>query len=456
MHLLPSQGITMCQFGIARLAGISALSLFVACASTVRPTESEVLPVIAVGTGLTPAEAREDALLRATEVAVGSYVFAETTLSDGELREHIVNFRAGIIERYIVLTSEQRPDGHWSIKVMADVNTEPITSLKGVSVPTTAEEVDGAGVVASALAKKRSRQLFLSEASKALAETLSNFPGEYVNVNQVGEMKILDTSSPRLAAVHLDYRITIDQDRYNREFFPIMTRILDRIGSARPRIKVKGSGIDEVTGRTFTNGQLAGSLQQGTKERLGNGKFRQAFAPPGTHTVYVAEASSRSTTLSVHPYIIDARVAAGIPGFSPASHAGAGAGRPPQPRQVAQGFSADEILRASTPQDGKTTLRLVGFSAKSEEVFVISADLQLGSHLTTWHLGEGGTLITPFPARSVFKAEGHAGYVGGSRTWTEVWWRPGPVDIRVVFEASYTDLEKVSRIEATVLPPKAR
>jgi hypothetical protein len=441
---------------LARWAKISVLSLFVACASTDKQTGAEIVPIIAVGTGRTPPEAREDALLRATEDAVGSYLFAETTLSNEELHEQIVNFRAGIIEHYVVLTSEQRPDGRWSIKVLADVNTEPITSLKGVSVPTTGEEVDGAGAVASALAKKRSRQLFLSEASKALAETLSGFPGEYLNVNQVGKMKILDTNSPRLAAVHLDYRIAMDQDRYNREFFPIMTRILDRIGSARPRIKVRGSGIDEVTGQTFTDGQLAGSLQQGTKERLGRGKFSQAFAPPGTHTVYVAEASSRSTTLSVHPYIIDARAAAGIFGFSSASHAGGGVGRPPQPGQVARGFGADEILRASTPQDGKTTLRLVGFSAESEEVFVINTDLQLGSHLTTWYLGESGTLITPFSARSVFKAEGHAGYVGGSRTWTEIWWRPGPVEIRVSFEASYADLEKVSRIEATVLPPGAR
>jgi hypothetical protein len=139
-----------------------------------------VVPIVAEGIGSSAHEARQDAFLRAAEEAVGAFVFAETSLSEEEIREEIVNLSAGIIEDYELLRTGQLSDGSYSVKILAHVNTQPLTSKLMSEADVSHGEVQGRALVREALTRKHSRERFATQAKKALTEVLKGFPEDYL------------------------------------------------------------------------------------------------------------------------------------------------------------------------------------------------------------------------------------------------------------------------------------
>lgn len=402
---------------LARWAKISVLSLFAACASTDKQTGAEIVPIIAVGTGWTPPEAREDALLRATEDAVGSYLFAETTLSNEELHEQIVNFRAGIIEHYVVLTSEQLSDGRWSIKVLADVNTMPITSNFMTTAAVTEETVDAATLVKTTLARKRSREQFIRGARAALGEVLKGFPEEFLSLEPSGELSIIDSSSSTTALVEVRYQLDYDKDGFEKGFLPAFAKLAEDIGREvnhlsedlpdSSLIKAMLAPLELILGddllvfmRRRIGDEALGDVRDDYKSLMNINNGHLVLVSPGPNWV--------NNGIYLKPYRIDVE-------------------------------SAEGLRKAWMPK-GEVRARLIGLGSQGtvlfEEFVPLGLENAAYAFITPFGPGEGyGTLICPFPA-------------SGERGTQIVAKLSPPVTFR--FQIPYDTLEKVKSLQVDV------
>ena len=210
---------------------------------------TDVLPVVATGTGMTPAAARDDAFRQAIEEVVGTYIFSEMSLEEDHLNESIFDFSAGVIEDYQELYLKQDERGVWSSKVLAEVNTEPITSKLFGEVRITEGEFDGASAVKTALARKSSRDKFVRSGKAALTEVMASFPEDYIYFEQSGDMLIKDVGDSTTAQIDLRYDLCCDHERLVGGFFPAIKGLLGDLAEEQPWIDLRWKREDYSGGK---------------------------------------------------------------------------------------------------------------------------------------------------------------------------------------------------------------
>jgi hypothetical protein len=193
-------------------------------------TTDEIIPALAMGTGATVEDATDDALSRVVEKAVGTYLFHEMQVHDGVLEEELVAFRAAIIEDYAILTAIQDDNGAWNVRILAHVNTMPLSGRLRQTIQITEGDVNGASLVQNLLAKQKSWQTFVADAQVALKELLNGFPEDYILLTPLGDLAIADSGSEGFATVTLSYQLGV-KESYSKAFASPMSRLLSDIGA---------------------------------------------------------------------------------------------------------------------------------------------------------------------------------------------------------------------------------
>lgn len=105
---------------------LSLISCFLAtlhpsCAVAGKSKDRDSVFVVVEGTGETESAARDHALMRAVEKALGAEVFASSKLQDGVFHEAIYTLAPGHVRDSEVLSCTKRQDGAWQVRLMADV-----------------------------------------------------------------------------------------------------------------------------------------------------------------------------------------------------------------------------------------------------------------------------------------------------------------------------------------------
>jgi len=371
------------------------------------------------GAGFTAHEARQDAFLRAAEKAVGAYVFAETSLSEEEIREEIVNLSAGIVEDYELLRTGQLSDGSYSVKILAHVNTQPLTSKLMSETKVSHGEIQGGELVKAALTRKHSRERFVTQSRKALTEVLKGFPEDYLVLKESGSFAITDTTSDSKGLVETSYTLIYDKERYEESFLPALERLLVDIGEEVDLIF--GDAPDSVITDVFV--KLPMELLLGV---LGGGDY----------VVFGERTSANRLRVNLSSEYSDF-------------------GKPDQKHRIIvvqepkglwdHGFEFKVLridsetaksIQAAWVRSGQIKARLSGRADSGKLLFQSDVPLALGKHVFLSPLG-GGTLISPLLAS------------GTSSNLIVEWTYEVPIHFK--FPVPYQVLEEVTELEAEVV-----
>ena len=230
-----------------------------------------MFPIVALGRGLSAKEARSEARLQAIEKAVGAYVISEVTLRDGEFHEAITGFRAAVIEDLKVLQELEGDDGIWTSRVLAYVNTRPITAKmmgKGVIEGT---KVNGVGLARASWARNRARKQFLDDAESALAGILDGFPEAFLRLVPDGDLEVTELPGSESAHLRLPYRLDVDFEGYQERMLPVLHRFFAEVGSVADVAASNGNMLDVLSlGLLSSGSEFNGHFRHGRNsgERL--------------------------------------------------------------------------------------------------------------------------------------------------------------------------------------------
>ena len=196
--------------------------------------------MVVEGTGETESAARDHALMRAVEKALGEEVFASTKLQGGEIHEAIYTLAPGYVRNSEVLSCTRRKDGAWQVRLMADVRP-------------------GIFVEAMRANPQWASQVVVPDASRWRDEamTIRRMNGdarEFAElIIQAGEETSFqaELSTPQNLAIHTDgvllhseCRLVWEWDRWERSFVLPMKRLLTSLNA--PRARWRGSMTEHL------------------------------------------------------------------------------------------------------------------------------------------------------------------------------------------------------------------
>ncbi|EIC23074.1 hypothetical protein [Thiorhodovibrio frisius] len=135
-------------------------------------TEQSTVDIVSDGLGLTQEKALNNAITNAIQQVVGQFVQAETILAnDGIIKDEVVEYSAGYLERYNIIKQYQDEDGLYHVKIMGAVQqTRLLEKLNDLNIAT--HDVDGRSLAT----KAQTLQDTTEQAASVLASVLSKYP----------------------------------------------------------------------------------------------------------------------------------------------------------------------------------------------------------------------------------------------------------------------------------------
>ena len=194
----------------------------------------EVVTVTARGVGANKVEALKDAYRDAVERAVGLYVDAEQQVKNDEvLRDQVLTQSNAYIEKYDLL-KEEPANGQVQVRIVAYVKKMALTKRLTEVMP--AQTVSVAEASQSLHAQAVTESTMRVDALKLITNELKDFDPirQLMKVKLASAKAEVETIAGSTGRVRLWYPITmsVDQDKYYKEFVPRWQRILDQIKTA--------------------------------------------------------------------------------------------------------------------------------------------------------------------------------------------------------------------------------
>ena len=194
----------------------------------------EVVTVTARGVGANKVEALKDAYRDAVERAVGLYVDAEQQVKNDEvLRDQVLTQSNAYIEKYD-LKKEESANGQVQVRIVAYVKKMALTKRLTEVMP--AQTVSVAEASQNLHAQAVTESTMRVDALKLITNELKDFDPirQLMKVKLASAKAEVETIAGSTGRVRLWYPITmsVDQDKYYKEFVPRWQRILDQIKTA--------------------------------------------------------------------------------------------------------------------------------------------------------------------------------------------------------------------------------
>ncbi len=171
------------------------------------------------GVGDTLQSAKEDAIRQAVESVVNSYVASDLVMkNEAVIKDKVINYSAGFIEKMDVLSQSKRPDGLFEVKIRAVVTTQKLRrKLEEQNIRTRELESD------SMFGEAASQLNSVNSASDLWGNLLKKYPSAALEAKVVGKPKIGAEEPGEVVYVHIPYTINWDKD-FLSEFISMLEK----------------------------------------------------------------------------------------------------------------------------------------------------------------------------------------------------------------------------------------
>lgn len=168
----------------------------------------EIKVVEVEGVGENQSKAKEDAYRNAVEKAVGSFVSADLVAKNDQLiKDEVLNYSAGYIEKSEVMSEGKRTDGLYFVKLKALVAKKKLTrQLEKLNIATA--EVDSESIFAEAVTTSNQRD----SAQKIWAKLFEDFWSKAFQVEVLGKPQLVYGPNDDIQAF---FKVVV---RFNRQF----------------------------------------------------------------------------------------------------------------------------------------------------------------------------------------------------------------------------------------------
>jgi len=198
-------------------------------------SQSPEIKVVEVeGIGETQSDAKEDAYRNAVEKAVGSFVSADLVAKNDQLiKDEVLNYSAGYIEKSEILSEGKRPDGLYFVKLKASVAKKKLTrQLEELNIATA--DVDSESLFAEAITTTNQRD----SAQKIWARLFDDFWRKAFEVEVDGKPQLAYGPDDNVQAY---FEVVA---RFNKQFLQELENTMSATGSS-PRRGRFGSYPDD-------------------------------------------------------------------------------------------------------------------------------------------------------------------------------------------------------------------
>ena len=219
--------------------------------AAVSADEGDTVKVKGRGVGTTEAEALKDAYRDAVERAVGLYVDAESAANNDELVEDkILTHSNAYIEKYDEIDTKKIGGGLIQIRIAATVKKrELVASLTKVSPSLTVNKAQYTGDLKDIHAQIVSKEKRDADGYKLLQNTLMGIdpctllavPSVDMTHKQVikeGKLGYQKNIPDGQVVLRLLLRLKFNEEKYFKEFVPVVKQVLDQIASSSKNVKL--------------------------------------------------------------------------------------------------------------------------------------------------------------------------------------------------------------------------
>ena len=199
-------------------------------------TSSDIVEVVAEGSGIDPGDALKDAFRNAVRQVVGTVVDAELLIKNDEIvDDQILTYSDGFVKKYDeVPGSKKSVGGLHRVKIKAQIERRSVMAkLKAAKV--TVMDVDGKSLFAEAVTSAEAAE----NSTKLLAKTLSDLP-KVMSASVVGKPEY-DRDKGELV---VNVQVEVDAAAY-REFSTILEHTLGKIAISKVTALVQAEPIDK-------------------------------------------------------------------------------------------------------------------------------------------------------------------------------------------------------------------
>ncbi len=171
------------------------------------------------GVGDTLQSAKEDAIRQAVESVVNSYVASDLVMkNEAVIKDKVINYSAGFIEKMDVLSQNKRPDGLFEVKIRAVVTTQKLRrKLEEQNIRT--RELESDSMFGEAVSQLNS----VNSASDLWGNLLKKYPSAALEAKVVGKPKIGAEEPGEMVYVHIPFTINWDKD-FLSEFISMLEK----------------------------------------------------------------------------------------------------------------------------------------------------------------------------------------------------------------------------------------
>lgn len=182
----------------------------------------EIKVVEVEGVGENQSKAKEDAYRNAVEKAVGSFVSADLVAKNDQLiKDEVLNYSVGYIEKSEVISEGKRPDGLYSIKLRASVVKKKLTrQLEALNIATA--DVDSESIFAEAVTTSNQRE----SAQKIWAKLFEDFWSKAFEVEVSGKPQLAYGPDDNVQAY---FKVVV---RFNEQFLQELENTMRATGSS--------------------------------------------------------------------------------------------------------------------------------------------------------------------------------------------------------------------------------
>lgn len=240
----------------------------------------DMVTVKARGVGIDRNAALKDAYRDAVERAVGLYIDAESAVNNDELVEDkILTHSNAYIEKYDEIDTKKIGGGLIQIRIVATVKKRELTASLAKVLPTHSRRYEGSFKdIHAQIVSEEKRD---ADGCKLLQNTLMGLdpctllavPSVDMTHKQVikeGKLGYQKNIPEGQVVLRILLRLKFDEEKYFKEFVPVVKPVLDQIASSSKNVKLSLLEDPELTGR-FSGPELdnyldiSGGSQEGAK-----------------------------------------------------------------------------------------------------------------------------------------------------------------------------------------------
>lgn len=172
------------------------------------------------GVGDSLLAAKEDSIRQAVESVVSSYVSSDLIQkNENVIRDKVINYSAGFVEKIDVLSQRKRPDGLFEVKIRAQVTTQKLRrKLEENNIKT--RELESDSMFGEAVSKLNT----VNSAGDLWGNLLKKFPAAALEAKVVGKPQIEpSTRNEDNVIIRLNVQVNWNEE-YVGEFYSLLSK----------------------------------------------------------------------------------------------------------------------------------------------------------------------------------------------------------------------------------------